>query len=348
MEDMYFFIYQDKIDNGDVISIKTIQGKYFNIPKNIFLILEKNTSESGVLSNQLTKKYLSGLRNKGIICSKKELDEVRSFTDESEGIILLKGMPLGIILNFLKKFNSLMFITYYLVVVFFLSFFTYDIKAIKTSFNSASMSMGYDALLMLFLYVLISGLIHELGHSSLFYKYSGKKANIGVTFNYVFPAFFSDVRDSALLGNKNERLAIHFAGVFYQVIFFPIILLPFYMWKSDAALVLLSYMLIIQVFFNLVPFLKNDGYWIYKESFLVKGHEKWIHIAIIRLFLVLGLGYLSCIVVLAGWHFYVNVIYNGMFFFEQPTFDVFRQSLVSCYIIVGVYKSILKIKGVNV
>lgn len=343
INDNYIFKYEDKVDNGSVISIKTIQGRYFHIPRNIFILLEENTSKSGRISNGINKEYIFDLYSKGIILKNSELNNATQKSGvRQDGVIILQGSNLSLVLRFFSLFSYARVLTLYLFFAFVFSIYFYNFKEIVYIISSVpvSVSVNIDILKMLLLYVFVSGLVHEIGHSSLLYKYQGKKAKIGITFNYCFPAFFADVRDSALLTNKNKKLSILSAGVFYQIIFFPMIIFPFYLWKGDIAVVLLFYILLLQVFFNLIPFLKNDGYWIYREVFSIQERKKIIHIVILRLLLILGISYFIYMVVLAFGNFYVNVILNDMGVLEQPVFDIFRQFLVSAYVIVGFYKYI--------
>lgn len=339
LDESYIFNYKEKLDNGHVVSIKTIQDRYFHIPKDIFTLLEKHSSNTGEISNMLKAEYIYDLHKKGVIYKASEIEHISESTgEEVEGFVLLKERPLSFALKFFSLFSYARLLIPYLVLILSISFYLYDTNNILTAIPSASVGMGYDILIMLMLYIFTSGIIHELGHSSLLYKYHGKEAPIGVTFNYCFPAFFSDVRDAALLIDKNKKLKVLFAGVLYQIIFFPLLVLPFYFWLGEVALVLLFYMLAIQIFFNLVPFVKNDGYWIYKEMFSAREREKRIHYFTFRLFLVLGIGYISYVVLLTGWHFYSNVVIEGIAVLDQPAFDIFRQLLVSMYIVVGLYK----------
>lgn len=339
LDESYIFRFKEKLDNGHVVSIKTIQDRYFHIPKDIFILLEKHSSHTGEISNKLKLEYIVDLHEKGIVYKASEIDRISDSPENgTDGFILLKNRPLHIALKLFSLFSYVKLLIPYLFFILGFSFYLYDSNDILSVMPSASVGMGYDILLMLLLYIFSSGIVHELGHSSLFYKYQGKEAPIGVTFNYCFPAFFSDVRDSALLTDKNKRLKILFAGVFYQIILFPLLVLPFYFWLGEIALVLLSYMLVIQTFFNLVPFLKNDGYWLYKEVFSAKERKKKVHLLAFRLFLVLGIGYISYVVFLTAWHFYSNIFIQGVAFLEQPAFDIFRQFLVSTYITVGLYK----------
>ena len=338
LNDSYFFKYSDKVDNGSVISIKTIKGRYFHIPRDVFFLLDANTSDSGLLSHRIGVERILDLHRKGLVLKDSECN-VTEETDNEKlgGIILLQGYPLNQALRFFSLFGSVKMVVLYFVALFSFCFLSYDFQKIIEIAPSASKGMGFDILVMLLIYILFSGVIHELGHSSLLYKYQKKQAKIGITFNYCFPAFFADVRDSALLVEKKQKLAILFAGVFYQIIFFPIIVYPFYLWLGEIAVVLLCYMLMLQVFFNLVPFLRNDGYWLYREMLSSQDRKKRRHIMAFKFFLALGLGYFSYVIGLTSWGLYTNLFVNNMHYLEQSAFDIFRQCLISMYLIVGAY-----------
>lgn len=337
-DENYVFRTTEVIDNGEHVSIKISNGRYFQLPKNIFDLIKQHVSVDGYVSTDMPEKYLERLIDLGIFCKQKDFENNTNESYKLPHLVpVVKGWLLDLLVANFSRFSSVKFFAVYFIVIATFSFNFIDFQKIS-AFNSATLNMGYDVLFMIITYIFFSGITHELGHSSAFYKYTGKKAEIGVCFNYCFPSFYSDVRDAALLSRKSERISILIAGVYFQIIFFPILAIPFYLWGGERSLILLSYMLLIQVLFNLIPFLKSDGYWLCKELFFVKGEKNTFYLMVYKLFFLFGLSYLLFVCFLAARDFYNNVFLGGMLLWEQPAFDFFRQCLVVIYLLVGVNK----------
>ncbi|GAA0669343.1 MULTISPECIES: hypothetical protein [Rheinheimera] len=339
-DEIYMFVATEVIDNGDHIAIKTSSGRYFQLPKDIFSTIKKYVSSDGVVSKEIPEKYLAKLIDLGVFYKQGvQQGSADEFNHTSSLIPVVKGRPLEFLVNVFSNLLKFKIATLYVIFVTVLFIATVDFQKLMAT-HSATLHMGYDVLLMIIVYIFFSGVTHELGHSSAFYKYTGKKAEIGVCFNYCFPSFYSDVRDAALLSRKSERVSILIAGVYFQILLFPVLAIPFYLLGGDRNLLLLSYMLLIQAFFNLIPFLRSDGYWLCKELFFTKGSKNTFYLVVIKVFFFFGLSYLLFVCYLAVRDFYNNIYLQGMLPWEQPAFDFFRQFLVSIYLLVGFNKLI--------
>lgn len=337
-DENYVFRTTEVIDNGEHVSIKISNGRYFQLPKNIFDLIEQHVSVDGYVSTDMPKKHLEKLIDLGIFCKQRDTENSTNESNKLPHLVpVLKGWLLDLLVVNFSRFSNVKFFAAYFIGIVTLSLYLIDFQKIS-AINSATLNMGYDVLFTIIVYIFLSGIIHELGHSSAFYKYTGKRAEIGVCFNYCFPSFYSDVRDAALLSRKSERMSILIAGVYFQIIFFPILAAPFYLWGGERSLILIFYMLLIQVFFNLIPFLRSDGYWLYKELFFVKGEKNTFYLVTFKLFFLFGLSYFLFVCILAATDFYNNIFLGGMLLWEQPAFDFFRQCLVVIYSLVGVNK----------
>ncbi|HEV3471622.1 MAG TPA: hypothetical protein VG408_00240 [Actinomycetota bacterium] len=118
----------------------------------------------------------------------------------------------------------------------------------------------YQPLLMLMLYglLIVSILWHEFGHATACRYGGAKPGRIGFGIYIVWPAFFTDVTDALTLG-KGGRVRIDLGGMYFNVLF-VLAVAGFYAltrFEPILVLILLQHVLIL---YNLMPFLRLDGY----------------------------------------------------------------------------------------
>jgi|TARA_B110000908_G_C10222791_1_gene436271 putative peptide zinc metalloprotease protein len=117
-------------------------------------------------------------------------------------------------------------------------------------------------------------LIHEIGHAiaSFYYKITPKEIGFGLYF--IFPALYTDLTEAWKL-KKDSRIVINIAGIYFQLIIniFLIILLYTNFFNNHILyIIILSSQAI--CLFNLNPFFKFDGYWIYSDYFNIPNLRK--------------------------------------------------------------------------
>lgn len=112
-------------------------------------------------------------------------------------------------------------------------------------------------------------LLHELGHSTASLRHGIQPGKIGFGFYLIFPVLFSDVTKSWLLPRR-KRLVVNAGGVYSQLII-NVLLMGGYVWTGDSVAennlryLILSNTLVI--LYSLLPFFRNDGYWVYSDFF---------------------------------------------------------------------------------
>jgi putative peptide zinc metalloprotease protein len=117
--------------------------------------------------------------------------------------------------------------------------------------------------LTLLMMIWLSTMLHEIGHLAACKKYGAKHGEIGFGFYFIFPVAYADVSGVWALP-KQQRIMVNLAGVFMEIIFVAALFtlsvwLPYL--KYAAALILL------RVAYTMVPFLRNDGYWLLGDLF---------------------------------------------------------------------------------
>ena len=109
-------------------------------------------------------------------------------------------------------------------------------------------------------------IVHEFGHAVACDYFGAPVRSLGIMIYYLQPAAYADVTDSWQLANRWHRVAISSAGIYVQAI---ITSLSVGLWmvlrlmgrSSDlvAVFILLN---VTMMAFNIIPFVKLDGYWI--------------------------------------------------------------------------------------
>lgn len=110
----------------------------------------------------------------------------------------------------------------------------------------------------------LSLVAHELGHVSAAYRYRITAGRAGIGLYLFFPVFFVDLTNAWRL-NQRERVVVDFGGVYFQALsMVPVGLLGWL--RGDPGLCLAFLMLTGIAAFNLLPFLRLDGYWIVSDA----------------------------------------------------------------------------------
>lgn len=131
---------------------------------------------------------------------------------------------------------------------------------LKDWFSPSNTSSVLELIIPFFI-LLIVPLFHELGHAAATKKHGIPVGKIGFgLYLYFMPVFFSDVTDIWRL-SKKERIKINLAGVFidYHISFLFFIIA--FIFQSQW-LLLAGTLVFISTFYQFIPLLRYDGYWI--------------------------------------------------------------------------------------
>lgn len=107
-------------------------------------------------------------------------------------------------------------------------------------------------------------IFHELGHATASHHYNAKHGGIGFGFFiYFMPVFFADVTDIWRL-NRWKRIIVNSAGVYFEIIFcLTLSIIGFF--TKNQIIEILALVIAGKALYNLLPFLRADGYWILSD-----------------------------------------------------------------------------------
>jgi len=253
--------------------VETLDGRYFDLDENAFNYIDvlvnklKGKHDSSELSSKEVSILKSFLKNDLII-----LDDVTRDAElrKPKRIVLFREPSIKLVSNLFSFFivNRIVIISLFLIsfaAIFYQLKYVSELNAL-TSISSIS-PLGF---LMIFLLFYIASIVHEFGHAVACFHFTGRCKEIGLKFNYIFPAFYCDVSPLLMEKNKSNKIVIGFSGVYFQILF-TLCLLPFVNYPEVFLFQAISLMLVVM---NLYPFAKTDGYWIlcdflgYKNFFI--------------------------------------------------------------------------------
>ncbi|NVE00400.1 hypothetical protein [Massilia sp. BJB1822] len=122
-------------------------------------------------------------------------------------------------------------------------------------------SMGTVPLLLTLL--VLSGLLHELGHISACCYFRCPHGGIGIGLYLIFPTWFADVSHAWRL-TRRQRAVVDLGGVYFQAI----LLIGLDAWallSGDSFILQLIWMITFTMLFTLNPMFKFDGYWLLSD-----------------------------------------------------------------------------------
>lgn len=135
----------------------------------------------------------------------------------------------------------------------------------RRELSPAAVQLVRNPLLFLFAIgaVLLGSLFHECGHATAC-RYGGARPGlIGAGFYVVWPAFFTDVTDSYRL-SRAGKIRTDLGGVYFNLIFI-LAAAGIYLLTGFAPLLAVILLVHIEIFRQLVPSLRLDGYYILSD-----------------------------------------------------------------------------------
>lgn len=262
-------------NENSYLIINNITGKYIKINQNFYQIIQLFDGKRDLreIYFEYNKTYQNITQEKVLIVSEK-LDKIGIFETSpninqrkklppylSFGFIFFKAQWVSKIVPYLKfLFNKKIAITF-----LSLSFLTLCFLLYKNYNNTEEI----DVLKIAFFFIPISllcTLFHELGHATATHYYKAKHGGIGFgLYLYFMPVFFADVTDIWRL-KKWERIIVNASGVYFALIFCTILILLSVV-ASSKTLFAIGSALAFKQLYNLLPYLRTDGYWIASDYF---------------------------------------------------------------------------------
>ena len=123
----------------------------------------------------------------------------------------------------------------------------------------------YDPAVILLVYVLLVVSVgwHEVGHATACAYGGAKPGIIGFGVYIVWPAFYTDVTDAYRLG-KGGRVRTDLGGIYFNIIFVLATAAGYFMTHYEP-LLLLVLMQHLLIFYQFMPFLRLDGYYVISD-----------------------------------------------------------------------------------
>lgn len=261
-EEKYILIYLDKN-----YYIKKFLFDFLNIIKqeNYSSALQKIKSD-----NNLSESDLSSLNESvsNTINQIVEKDDTSSyvkypFTLIKENIVIAISNKLKFL--FRDYFLYTLFTVSLLIVGNIFLFDTFNFKLSEVSLNNTPFSI---------IVILVILLFHELGHSSAsaFFKVPPKE--IGFGFYIIFPVFFANVSKIWVLKRK-DRITVNFGGIYFQLIANIILFIMLFIFSNHTSFILgIMKINVFVALYSLIPFIRNDGYWVYSDFFDIQNLNK--------------------------------------------------------------------------
>lgn len=130
----------------------------------------------------------------------------------------------------------------------------------------AAFEMGLRDIFLAAAMVIFSLFFHETAHAMSCRYYGGKVRWMGIILYFFIPCPFCDVSDMYIMESRRKKIFISLAGVAANALFGDVVLGIYCLLavngKSLPVLIYFWAVNLLTIIFNLIPFVKLDGYWI--------------------------------------------------------------------------------------
>lgn len=140
---------------------------------------------------------------------------------------------------------------------------------VEKSFLSLGQFFSWKSLLLFWMLVGVTKLVHELGHAMALLRIGRECHSIGMAFILLSPTLYCDASDAWLEPNKWRRMAVGAAGIYADVV---VAAIAFWWWFclkdgvfQHVALYVFAISSASTVIFNANPLVKFDGYYILSD-----------------------------------------------------------------------------------
>lgn len=120
---------------------------------------------------------------------------------------------------------------------------------------------------IIFYFMMISTtMLHEMGHAICCCRHGGKISSMGVMLFFLIPCFFCDVSDIYMFKDRKKSFGVAISGIMINYTMGTIACLAYFAFNTNGVyLPLLMFYYFANIgflVFNLIPFVKLDGYWV--------------------------------------------------------------------------------------
>ncbi len=124
-----------------------------------------------------------------------------------------------------------------------------------------NLKLTFQAILIILVAMLFTLSLHELGHVIVCKKYGGTVSRTGVVLFFFMPCLYCDVSDIYLFKNQKEKIFVSISGLYVNSFLCTLSLLIYFVIGQKGLLLLYYASNLGFIVYNLIPFVKMDGYW---------------------------------------------------------------------------------------
>ena len=132
--------------------------------------------------------------------------------------------------------------------------------------GSIAVIFGWQDISVIICTIIAMTFFHEFAHASICRRYGGEVKNMGILLYYCIPCFFCDVSSIYSFKNKRQRAMVAVSGVLSNLfIGFLLIFISIILSMKGIVMMGLVYAGLAGIgvgIYNLIPFVKLDGYWL--------------------------------------------------------------------------------------
>lgn len=197
-------------------------------------------------------------------------------------------------------------------------------------FNFTALEFG-----IVFIALLFTTALHELGHAIVCRKYGGHVKKMGVCLFFLIPSLYCNVSDIVMFQKKREKVYVALAGVYVNSVLSNLALLIYFFVPNGTLLSSCLFLYYVAnvgfIIVNLIPFVKLDGYWLLSaimdiNNLLVKSSILAVSIIFdFKLLKEMGITFRKkAFLIVYGW---IVVLFRPFFWYESITelADIFEK-----------------------
>lgn len=148
-----------------------------------------------------------------------------------------------------------------------ISFYLFDHNFdVIIQLEKQSLKFSHLEYFLLYLMMLITVMLHEIGHGISCKKYGGEVKSMGIILYFFSPCLFCDVSDIYMFNSRKKSLEVAISGILVNYLMGTLGVITYFILREfglNIQVLLLYYFTNIGfVIFNLIPFVKLDGYWV--------------------------------------------------------------------------------------
>ncbi|HVX09575.1 MAG TPA: efflux RND transporter periplasmic adaptor subunit [Pirellulales bacterium] len=130
-------------------------------------------------------------------------------------------------------------------------------------------NLRWQTLLLGGIALIIVTSLHESAHGLTCKHYGGEVHEVGFLLIFFMPSFFCNVSDAWLLPKKSQRLAVTFAGGYFELCLWAAAVFTWRLTMEDTLVNYVAWTVVsvsgVRVLFNFMPFIKLDGYYLLSD-----------------------------------------------------------------------------------